>query len=212
MLAQGTMTLDGAWESLFWDVFQRSANPIVVLDGRERVAAVNDAALELVGGTRLELLGSPMTESFSPGTRAAARSDWETMLRSGEYDGRRTVRRGDGTEIDVDYASRLIRMPGRRLVVVVVLPVGSPSFYKPAGSIDRAPLSKREREVVGLIALGQETPAIAKTLHISEHTVRTHVRNAMARLGARTRAHLVAFVLSEQLLDASDLRSSGDCG
>ncbi len=66
------------------------------------------------------------------------------------------------------------------------------------------PLSKRQREVVGLIALGLETPAIAKTLHISEHTVRAHVGNAKERLGARTRAHLVALALSQQLLNARD--------
>jgi DNA-binding NarL/FixJ family response regulator len=59
-----------------------------------------------------------------------------------------------------------------------------------------AALSRREEEVVSLIARGLETPAIAKKLHISEHTVRAHVRRAMDRLGARTRAHLVAIMLS----------------
>ncbi len=202
------MKLDRAWENLFWGVFQRSANPIVVLDDQERIVAVNDAALELVGGRRLELLGSPMTDSFNLQTRAAARRNWQKMLRSGEYVGTQRVRRQDGTEVDVDYASRLIPMPGRPLVVVVVLPVSRPSFYRPAGSTDRAPLSKRETEVVGLVALGLETPAIAKELHISEHTVRAHVRSAMERLGARTRAHLVALVLSGELLNASGLGSA----
>jgi len=37
--------LDGAWEDLFWGVFQTSSNPIAVLDDRERVVAVNDAAV-----------------------------------------------------------------------------------------------------------------------------------------------------------------------
>ena len=64
------------------------------------------------------------------------------------------------------------------------------------GDLPSAALSRRENEVVGLIALGLETPAIAKQLHISEHTVRAHVRHAMKKVGARTRAHLVALVLS----------------
>ena len=36
-------------------------------------------------------------------------------------------------------------------------------------------------------------------LHLSHETVRTHVRNAMDRLGARSRAHLVAKVLGDGL-------------
>ena len=39
---------------------------------------------------------------------------------------------------------------------------------------------------------------IAKVLNISSETVRTHVRNAMTKLGAHTRAQLVALVLSNE--------------
>jgi len=58
-------------------------------------------------------------------------------------------------------------------------------------------LTEREREVVVLIALGLETGGIAEELTISVDTVRTHVRNAMAKLGAHTRAQLVAVVMSQ---------------
>jgi DNA-binding CsgD family transcriptional regulator len=57
------------------------------------------------------------------------------------------------------------------------------------------PLTKREREVVTLIALGRDTGQIARELHIASETVRTHVRNAMSKLKARTRAQLVAIAL-----------------
>ena len=67
-----------------------------------------------------------------------------------------------------------------------------------------APLSSRQAEVIALIALGFETPEIARRLHISEHTVRAHVRHAMERVGARTRAHLVAIMLSADP-NASDM-------
>jgi DNA-binding NarL/FixJ family response regulator len=50
--------------------------------------------------------------------------------------------------------------------------------------------------VIALIAMGSETPEIAETLHVSPATVRTHVRNAMSKLGAHTRAQLVAVVLA----------------
>jgi DNA-binding CsgD family transcriptional regulator len=58
-------------------------------------------------------------------------------------------------------------------------------------------LSPREKEIVHLVALGLTGPEIADELHISHDTVRTHVRNAMTKLNARSRAHLVAKALGE---------------
>ena len=49
--------------------------------------------------------------------------------------------------------------------------------------------------------MGLDTGDIAAELHISPETVRTHVRNAMGKLGVHTRAQLVAVVLcGEQTL------------
>ena len=56
-------------------------------------------------------------------------------------------------------------------------------------------MSARELEIVRLIARGESGPEIAAELHIAHDTVRTHVRNAMKKVGARSRAHLVAKVL-----------------
>ena len=53
-------------------------------------------------------------------------------------------------------------------------------------------LTVREREVLSLLAAGDETPAVAKKLDVSESTVRTHVEKMRAKLGVRTRAALVA--------------------
>jgi DNA-binding CsgD family transcriptional regulator len=47
------------------------------------------------------------------------------------------------------------------------------------------------------VAQGRTGPEIADELHISPDTVRTHVRNAMTKLAARSRAHLVAKALGD---------------
>jgi DNA-binding CsgD family transcriptional regulator len=55
-----------------------------------------------------------------------------------------------------------------------------------------APLSVREREILGLIASGDSGAQIAEALVLSPETVRTHIRNAMSKLGASSRAQAVA--------------------
>jgi DNA-binding CsgD family transcriptional regulator len=58
-------------------------------------------------------------------------------------------------------------------------------------------LSDKERTVFRELARGTSTEEIAGILMVSPHTVRTHVKNGMRKLGARTRAHAVAIALSE---------------
>jgi DNA-binding NarL/FixJ family response regulator len=57
-----------------------------------------------------------------------------------------------------------------------------------------AALSPREREVLGLLADGYSGPEIAERLFLSLETVRTHIRNATSKLGARTRVQAAALV------------------
>jgi PAS domain S-box-containing protein len=186
------------WERLFWLVFERTSNPIALLDEQRRIVEVNDAGLSLWGRDRGDVVGLSIVESIKPDERTAAAREWQAFLRNGEYAGKRALVRADGSEVQVEFAARLEVLGGRRLAIYVAMvdddPPPSPSS-RPAGEL---PLTKREREVVTLIALGQDTAEIAKELHISPETVRTHVRNAMSKLGARTRAHLVAIVLCSE--------------
>ena len=56
-------------------------------------------------------------------------------------------------------------------------------------------LSPREREILSLLSQGLSGEEAAKQLFLSSETVRTHVRNAMTKLGAATRVHAVALAL-----------------
>jgi DNA-binding NarL/FixJ family response regulator len=66
-------------------------------------------------------------------------------------------------------------------------------------------LSGREREMLTLLASGLSGADIAAKLHLSPETVRTHVRNAMTRLGAQTRgqALVMAIQSGEIMTDAA---------
>lgn len=58
-------------------------------------------------------------------------------------------------------------------------------------------LSRREREILGLLSRGLTTDEVADELNLSAHTVRTHVKNAMRKLEATTRAHAIAIAMRE---------------
>lgn len=62
-------------------------------------------------------------------------------------------------------------------------------------------LSRREREVLSMLAGGRTVGEIATDLVLSPFTVRTHVRNAKDKLQARTTAHAVAIALEQKVLD-----------
>ena len=61
-------------------------------------------------------------------------------------------------------------------------------------------LTEREREVVGLVALGLTNEEIAAELVLSPATARTHVSRAMVKLHARDRAQLVVFAYQSGLV------------
>ena len=70
---------------------------------------------------------------------------------------------------------------------------------------ERPPLTRREREILALLAEGMSGAQIAEKLVLSPETVRTHVRNAMAKLGASTRSQAVALALQrDEIAGAPD--------
>ena len=61
-------------------------------------------------------------------------------------------------------------------------------------------LTAREREVLRLIAAGQSNKRIARTLGISEKTVKTHVGHVLAKLGVTDRTQAAVLALRDGLL------------
>ena len=62
-------------------------------------------------------------------------------------------------------------------------------------------LTPREREIFQLLARGYTAPQIAELLVLSPGTVRTHVRNGVGRLGAKTRVQAVSLALARGEID-----------
>jgi DNA-binding NarL/FixJ family response regulator len=63
-------------------------------------------------------------------------------------------------------------------------------------------LSKREREIMDLLAQGLTGEQVAERLYLSPETIKTHIRNAMNKLEAHTRVHAIAIALRKGFISA----------
>lgn len=66
---------------------------------------------------------------------------------------------------------------------------------------DRPTLSPREHEILRHIAEGETAPQIARTLHLSTATVKTHILHLYAKLGVTERAAAVAVAMRSGVIE-----------
>jgi PAS domain S-box-containing protein len=174
---------------------------MVLVDANRCLVDINGAWLKLLGYRRAEMIGRPLFKFVVGGPQLSA-AEWKELLATEKFTGEGRVVAADGGAVAVQYAATTEVVTGRKLVLVVTLTSSrwGPRFRRSTPS-ERRPqvLSAREREIVRLVALGNTGPEIADELSITHDTVRTHVRNAMEKADARSRAHLVAKALGEGL-------------
>lgn len=171
---------------------------MMLIDEQRRYVDVNGAYLHLVGYKREALLGRPVPDFLEPGT-AMSPQEWRAALSRPHFSSVARLVCADGKRVAVEFAGHPEDITGERLVLAVALRTSRGG--RPVGDNVTAParggeLSEREREVVRLLAHGASGPDIAEELHVTHNTVRTHVRNAMTKLGAHSRAQLVAMSLA----------------
>lgn len=196
------MSHDG-WSGLFASAFRESRNPMVLVDGDRAIVDANGAFVQLLGRARGELVERPLYGLVADGPLATPK-EWRNALAQGRFTGVARLRHSTGAEVPVQWAATTEVATGRRLVLFVALATErwGAHFRRMAPTVPGSgTLSGRQREIVQLVARGESGPEIAAALHISGETVRTHVRNAMNKLGARSRAHLVAKAIGEALIE-----------
>jgi PAS domain S-box-containing protein len=195
------MPPEAGWRTLFQEAFKRSRNPMVLLDGRRCHVDVNGAYLQLLGYPRSALIGRPVYDLVIGGPLMTPR-EWRALLGQTQFTAVADVRRNDGGQVTVELAGHPAVVDGKRLVLFVVIASNRRGRRPSSATTTSTPLKKltaRELDVVRLIALGSTGPEIADELQVAHNTVRTHTRNAMMKMGARSQAHLVAIALAELL-------------
>jgi len=119
------------------------------------------------------------------------------------------MRRGRGSQFDPQVFDAFEQVLGDVLETSHRYPDAVPCTVHPTSEGVRSThplrgLTPREREVVNLLALGLTGEEIAVRLFLSPETVRTHIKNAMKRLGAKTRAHLIMLAIDRREIEPPD--------
>ena len=71
-------------------------------------------------------------------------------------------------------------------------------------------MTKREQDVIELIAIGRSNKEIAAELSIAIHTVKSHVHNIPEKLALHTRLELASFAHTKGMISKASGRESGN--
>jgi DNA-binding NarL/FixJ family response regulator len=126
------------------------------------------------------------------------------LLISGLDSGARGYALKDGTPAELTAALRIVAEGG-----TYVDPRLHPALLSRQATQTQRVLSKREREIMDLLAQGLTGEQVAEQLFLSPETIKTHIRNAMNKLEATTRVHAIAIALRDGFISppASTTRS-----
>jgi DNA-binding CsgD family transcriptional regulator len=174
--------------------FRASLIPMVIADDERRYVAANSAACLLLRLPEEDVLRLRIDELTPPEIRPQIEPLWNAFIAEGVQEGTFEFMMPDGARLRIDYSATANVEPGRHLSILMFPPADSSEQHRQAPERP-ALLTPREREVLGMVAMGRGSLWIAAELGLSASTVETHVRNCMDKLGARNRAHAIALGL-----------------
>ncbi len=184
-----------------------SAKALLVVDDDCVCVEASLGACRLLGSARAEIVGRPVETLLEPESRERFAHVWRAF-RDGGGHAEPFALEAPATMVEVAATVTAAVLPGRHLIALDPADGGSGDgevrerrFAAPDARSPREPTA-REREVLELLAGGRTDGQIAELLELSPATVQTHVRNAKAKLGARTRAQAVAIALQRGLIEA----------
>ncbi len=195
-------------DCVVFSAIQNLGDAMILVDGAGRIIHLNHRAEEMLGTKSRQAEGTPIEGRLEhPGLTsfwAAARQEVDPTSAEMPFQDGRTIRAtvsrcvGAGgaplgralilrditrekriqIELSTEVARRLVRMAGD----------GEPVSDLPA-------LTRREREILGLVAGGLSNAAIAGRLHISTNTVASHLKHLYAKLKVASRSQAAAYAL-----------------
>ena len=201
------------------EAFARAADGAFAIGPDGRIVLWNRAAEKMLGYAAREAIGRPCCDLFVGFDDSGNRLCYQgchvmALVKMGDpvqsFDMRTRTKAGRPIWVNL---STLTVPPGaaggpltvhlfrdvtatKELLGLVQERLTAPTEVEPTGGA----LTRREQEILRMIATGVSTRATADKLHVSPATVRNHVQNILSKLGAHSRLEAVAIATSRRLL------------
>lgn len=193
---------------------------VFVVGSEGRIVSWNRAAERILGYTARDIVGRPCCDIFAglddKGNRLCyAGCQVVTLVKMGEpvqnFDMRTRTKGGRGIWLNISILSVAGSQEGGPITVHLIRDVTAAkelltlvherlSAPPDPGANPAGALTRREVEVLRLMADGRSTRAVADVLHVSPATVRNHVQNVLAKLGVHSRLEAVAYANRHRIL------------
>jgi PAS domain S-box-containing protein len=184
-------------EETLWAFFEGAPVALLAADDDRRIVRANRHWCALTGHDPDPLESKRIDDLLAPESRPGIDMRWGDLLNSGLATTRIVLLRPDGSRLAVRYGAFANVLAGVHVGAFFAEPGQESRMLRPQRARRAGQLTRREQESLRLVAMGMTTTAAAEQLGISPETVRTHVRNAMNKLGARTRAQAIAVAMRD---------------
>jgi DNA-binding CsgD family transcriptional regulator len=198
----GPVALTSPWmpedeRGTLWEFFDTAPVALLAADDDRHILKVNGRWCDLTGYLSDVATGMRIDDLLAPESRPGIEMRWSDLLGTGLSTARIVLMRPDHVRLAIRYGGFANVLPGVHVAACLSEPGQDARSLRPARARRAGQLTRREQESLRLVAHGMTTTAAAEQLGISPETVRTHVRNAMNKLGARTRAQAIAVAMRD---------------
>lgn len=197
----------------------RAGDGVFAVGPEGRVLLWNRAAEKVLGWSAREILGRLCCDVFVGADDRGNRLCYQgchvmSLIKLGEpvqhFDMQTKTKAGRAVWLDISILQAPSSGPGGPLTIHLFRDVTASKellrlvherFKAPSTLPDETMvLTRRELEILRLLAGGANTKALAERLHVSGATVRNHVQNIFAKLGVHSRLEAVAYANQHGLL------------
>jgi DNA-binding CsgD family transcriptional regulator len=182
---------------LLWDFIDSAPVALMAADDDRHILRVNSRWSDVTGDEADAATKLRVDDLLAPESRPGIEMRWSDLVGTGLATARIVILRPDHSRVAVRYGAFANIVAGVHVGAYLPEPGQDGRSLRPARARRAGQLTRREQESLRLVAMGMTTMAAADQLGISPETVRTHVRNAMNKLGARTRAQAIAVAMRD---------------
>ncbi len=201
----------------------QTADGVCAVSSDGKIALWNRSAEKILGHSAREVVGRPCCEVFVGRDASGNRLCYKgchvlTLVNRGEpvqhFDMATRTKAGKpvwlnisilvvpGSRPDTSTTVHLFRdVTASKEIEILVRERLAQTLPPPSPESDLPPeLTRRELEILRLVATGANTRAMAERLHVSLATVRNHVQHVLEKLGVHSRLEAAAYATRHRLL------------